>query len=170
MKKIQFGCGENFIDGWENYDMEIDITKSLPFNDNQIDAILAEHVVEHINIQDAWSFLEECHRILKKNGVLRIAVPCVSKIFQTADEDYFQFIKNHGWGDATRKDAVRSIIFNHGHRTIWEKNSLDAIIQSIGFSLLTTEPEELKGTLHHHKIIGEKFNNMETIFVDCIKL
>jgi len=132
MRKIQFGCGGNRLNGWENYDYEIDISKPLPFNNDSVDAILAEHVLEHINIHQAWNFIEECYRILKK-------------------------------------DAVKSIIFNHGHQTMWEQSSLDAIVQSMGFNLLNFIPDIMQNTLNHHHVIGVKINNIETIFVDCQK-
>jgi len=169
MKKIQFGCGGNRLHGWENYDYEIDISKTLPFQDNTVDAILAEHVLEHISIQEAWCFLEECFRIMKSGAFLRIAVPCVSRIHAFADEEYFAFIKKHGWGEANRKDAVRSIIFNHGHQTIWERTSLDAIMDVLGFHIYSSPPEFMKDTLHHSRVIGEKINNIETIIMDCYK-
>lgn len=170
MRKIQFGCGGNRLEGWENYDYEIDISKPLPFENEIATHVLAEHVVEHVTIHDAWNFIEECYRILLKNGYLRIAVPCVSRIFQLADNDYFQFIKKHGWGDANIKSAVKSIIFNHGHKTIWEQASLEAIVKSIGFTVLSSAPEEMKNTMNHDRVIGEKINNIETIWVDCQKL
>ena len=160
MKKIQFGCGGNRIGGWDNYDYEIDISKRLPFPDEYADAVLAEHVVEHVSIHDAWNFIEECFRILKKGGYMRIAVPCVSKIFKESDQDYYDFIKKHGWGDSTKKDAVKSIIFNHEHKTIWEQSSLDAIVQVHGFTLLSSPPEIMQGTLNHQSVIGVKINNI----------
>lgn len=169
MRKIQFGCGGNRLIGWENYDYEVDISKPLPFNEAIADAVLAEHVLEHISIHDAWNFIEECYRILKPGGYLRLAVPCASKIFREADQDYFDFVAKHGWGAANRKDAVKSIIFNHGHQTIWEQNSLEAIVQCMGFNLLTSAPDVMQGTLNHHHVIGEKINNIETIYVDCQK-
>lgn len=168
MKKIQFGCGSNILNGWENYDMNIDISKRLPFDDNSTDAILAEHVMEHITIHEAWNFIEECYRILKTDGYLRLAVPCVSKIFNESNQSYYDFIHKHGWGSPTKKDAVKSIIFNHGHKTIWEQCSLDTIVQSIGFKLIDV-PDIMQNTLHHHNVIGEEINKIETIIVDCQK-
>lgn len=170
MKKVQFGCGGNRLSGWENYDWEVDITKPLPFSDSSVSHILAEHVMEHITIHQAWNFIEECHRILEPNGYLRIAVPCVSKIFKLADDEYFTFIKKHGWGEPTLKDAVKSIIFNHEHKTIWEESSLNAIVSCIGFATLSEEPIDMKNTLHHSNVIGHKINAIETIVVDAQKI
>lgn len=169
MRKIQLGCGSNHLNGWENYDMEVDITKPLPFEQNTINAILAEHVVEHVSIHEAWNFFEECLRVLDNGGVMRIAVPCVSKIFENANQNYFDFIKRNGWGEANMKDAIKSIIFNHGHQTIWEASSLKAILSAIGFEILTISPQVMEDTLHHHKVIGVEINEIETIYIDCKK-
>lgn len=169
MRKVQFGCGGNRLNGWENYDHEVDISKRLPFDDNSVTHILAEHVMEHISIHQAWDFIEECYRILAPGGYIRLAVPCVSKIFRLADQEYFNFIKKHGWGEANLKDSVKSIIFNHGHQTIWEPDSLNAIVSCMGFHILSEVPEDMKNTLHHQNVIGEKINNIETIIVDAQK-
>lgn len=52
MRKIQFGCGGNKLDGWENYDRDVNISKPLPFEDNSIRFIFAEHVLEHVHAHD----------------------------------------------------------------------------------------------------------------------
>jgi ubiquinone/menaquinone biosynthesis C-methylase UbiE len=169
MRKIQFGCGGNRLMGWENYDYEVDISKPLPFPNSSADAVLAEHVLEHISIHDAWNFIEECYRVLKSGGFLRLAVPSVSQIFKESDQDYYNFIARNNWGAATKKDAVKSIIFNHEHKTIWEKESLNAIVQCINFNILKSAPDIMINTLGHHRVIGEKINNIETIIVDCKK-
>ncbi len=168
MKKVQFGCGGNRLEGWENYDSDVDISKPLPFEPTSVDAVLAEHVLEHISIQEAWNFLEECHRIMRQGAFIRIAVPSVSRIYALADEEYFSFIKKHGWGEANRKDAIKSIIFNHGHQTIWEQSSLIAIMEIMGFKQCEPPPL-MTNTLHHSRVIGEKINHIETIVIDCYK-
>jgi predicted SAM-dependent methyltransferase len=169
MRKIQFGCGGNILPGWENYDYDVDITKTLPFSDDSVDAILTEHVVEHVTIHQAWDFFEECMRILKRGGFLRVAVPSVSRIHALADQDYFNFIKEQGWGEPNIKGAVKSIIFNHEHKTIWEQASLNAIMDSMGFQVLSDANIIMVGTLNHGRVIGQKMNDIDTIVVDCMK-
>ncbi|MBO6518317.1 MAG: class I SAM-dependent methyltransferase [Bacteroidia bacterium] len=50
-----------------------DVTESLPFEDNQFDAIVAMEIMEHI--QDHEVFFSECHRVLKKDGAVYISTP-----------------------------------------------------------------------------------------------
>ncbi len=52
-----------------------DVTVSLPFEDDQFDAIVAMEIMEHI--QDHEVFFAESNRILKKDGAVYISTPNV---------------------------------------------------------------------------------------------
>lgn len=54
-----------------------------PFPDKSIDYIFSEHMFEHLKLTEAVKMLKECRRVLKKNGVLRITLPC------------FEFLQDH---------------------------------------------------------------------------
>ena len=134
MVKIQFGAGDNILDGWTNLQQnECDITKPLPFDSNSVDYILIEHVVEHVTQKAAYSFFHEVKRILKSGGVIRIIVPDAKKMFEQCNDKYLDFINydmRKWWSAAgypfrfpldykpTRKDAMDTIIFCHGHQAI----------------------------------------------------
>ncbi|NBW21092.1 MAG: methyltransferase domain-containing protein [Caulobacteraceae bacterium] len=77
MMKLNLGCGGNILQGWENHDSDLDISKPLPHEDNSIDFIFAEHVCEHLTTPDVVRFFMEAYRILKDGGTIRIAVPSV---------------------------------------------------------------------------------------------
>ena len=49
MRKINFGSGDDLLQGYENYDQDIDLNKKLPFKNNSIDEIVCYHVLEHLN-------------------------------------------------------------------------------------------------------------------------
>ena len=61
--------------GKQLVDLVLDIEKrKLPFEDSFIEEIIAENVLEHLG--DGFIFaLNECHRVLKSDGVLRGCVP-----------------------------------------------------------------------------------------------
>lgn len=50
-----------------------DLTKKWPFKEGTFDVVLASEILEHI--YDTDYFLEECRRVLKKNGVLILTTP-----------------------------------------------------------------------------------------------
>lgn len=84
-KRVNMGCGEKYMDGWINIDhnprMKTDILfdfedlpeKKLPIGNNTVDEILAQHVIEHL--WELIPFMNECYRILKPTGILKIISP-----------------------------------------------------------------------------------------------
>ena len=52
-----------------------DIRKRLPYRNNSVDFIYCNHVLEHINEDEQAFFAKECHRILKKEGILLLFTP-----------------------------------------------------------------------------------------------
>lgn len=56
-------------------DVRKGIATKLPFKDNSFDGIHCAHVIEHLQPKDAYIFLKEASRVLKKNGILVIRTP-----------------------------------------------------------------------------------------------
>jgi predicted SAM-dependent methyltransferase len=52
-----------------------DLTKTFPIEDCTVSAILSEHFFEHITYEQSRNLLNECFRILRPDGTMRIAVP-----------------------------------------------------------------------------------------------
>ena len=82
---LNLGSGASAFPGWVNIDvmrgrngltLPYDIRRTLPFQNEQIARIFAEHVVEHLDFkEDVPRLLDEFHRILKPGGWVRIIVP-----------------------------------------------------------------------------------------------
>lgn len=80
--KVNIGCGNNTARDWVNLDLggppEVfrwDCRRGLPFDENAVDAVFAEHVFEHLDPETGTRFLSECRRCLRPGGVVRIIVP-----------------------------------------------------------------------------------------------
>jgi SAM-dependent methyltransferase len=88
MKLINLGCGKTFHSDWVNLDLasnsddviSYDIRQKLPYPDNYFDACYSSHVLEHLTKEEANKFLQECWRILKPGGIVRIVVPDLENI------------------------------------------------------------------------------------------
>lgn len=52
-----------------------DLTKPLPFKNNSVDCIYSSHTLEHLYFDDAKKLLNECFRVLKPGGLIRVVVP-----------------------------------------------------------------------------------------------
>jgi SAM-dependent methyltransferase len=88
MKCLNLGCGERFHPDWVNLDLhpanpsvqECDLQKDLPFPDGSFDVVYHSHVLEHFSKDGGLEFLKRCYRVLRPNGVIRIAVPDLEQI------------------------------------------------------------------------------------------
>jgi predicted SAM-dependent methyltransferase len=173
--KINLGCGSNFLAGWVNHDSDVDITKPLPFADSSADVIFAEHVAEHTTPQQAWNFFEECHRVLRPGGVVRIAVPSVERIAERSTPDYEQWVHRSGFCESpTQQSVIKAIVFHHGHQSAWSGGVLLAFLTGVGFkdAILTLPSESyhgLDGVNGHWRVIGEAFNDLETVTAEAVK-
>ena len=58
-----------------NPDIVRNIERGLPFSDNQVDEILSEHTLEHINPDLIHFVMFEFWRVLKQGGRLKVIVP-----------------------------------------------------------------------------------------------
>jgi len=81
--KIHLGCGNKYIPGFIHVDLldypHIDYQTSVDnlffADDNSVDLIYTSHVLEHFGRHEFRNVLEECYRVLKKGGTLRVSVP-----------------------------------------------------------------------------------------------
>jgi ubiquinone/menaquinone biosynthesis C-methylase UbiE len=68
--------------GMEWSDTVCDVTKSLPFDDNTFDAVLASHVIEHVEWERTQAVLTDWCRVLKQGGVMTLWTPDFAKIIE----------------------------------------------------------------------------------------
>lgn len=140
---VHLGPGQRkYIEGMVNIDANAfsgkcdvwaDLTHSLPFNDNTVDAIYSHHVVEHL--PNIFNHFCEIRRCLKVGGVYRVAVP-------NADSAITKFLSNDLAWFGTFPDKRASvggrldnfILCRNEHLFILTRSFLVEIIESAGFS------------------------------------
>lgn len=69
-----------------------DCRKRLSFNPDSVDYIYTSHFIEHLKKFEAQQLLEECFRVLKKDGVLRVVIPDIELILRKyleKDKNFF---------------------------------------------------------------------------------
>src|ERR1700676_905881 len=77
--RLNIGCGSNILAGWMNIDLEggrhgsifMDATQPWPLPGNAFNAILCEHMIEHISKEQGRHLLTEAFRVLRPGGELR---------------------------------------------------------------------------------------------------
>jgi predicted SAM-dependent methyltransferase len=84
---LNLGCGDKYAKGFLNVDgnvfrkkdLWLDLRNGLPWLDCSVDAIYACHVFEHFYASELRDILQDCHRILKPRGGIRILVPSLEQ-------------------------------------------------------------------------------------------
>jgi predicted SAM-dependent methyltransferase len=87
-KYLNLGCGNLFNKDWVNVDFNSrskyvkrhDLSKGIPFKDNEFDAVYHSHVLEHFGKDTGKFFLSECFRVLKTGGIIRVVIPDLENI------------------------------------------------------------------------------------------
>lgn len=91
MKYLNLGCGYRFHPSWTNVDftetgpgvIAHNLTQGINFTNDSFEAIYHSHVLEHFSKSQAQKFIQECYRVLRPQGVLRIAVPDMEQIIRS---------------------------------------------------------------------------------------
>lgn len=60
---------------WPSNVLCMDITSKLKFKENSIDYIYSSHTLEHMAYNEGKQIINECYRVLKPSGIIRIIVP-----------------------------------------------------------------------------------------------
>lgn len=157
-RKIHLACGKNVLSGWENYDLipcnenvtKIDLLQKMHFENNSIDFIFFEHAIEHFDEVDGLFIIQECSRILKKGGIIRILTPSLDTYVRRFTDWYGDFNTKH------RKHFLsRTAFFNYafygehttglkfldgkkslptGHKFIYSFEDLESKLKKCGFT------------------------------------
>lgn len=105
------------------------------FPAKNVEAILAEHVWEHLNMKDGQLAAGICYTYLKPNGYLRIAVPDGYH----PSEDYINHVKPGGSGIGADE-----------HKVLYTYQSLKQLLEQCGFEVKLLEYFDENGNFHHH--------------------
>ena len=103
------------------------------FDKNKIDAILAEHVWEHLNEKDGLLAAQNCFKFLRPGGYLRIAVPDGLN----PNPEYINYVKPGGTGDGA-----------DDHKVLYNYQILSSMLEKAGFKVNLLEYFDEYGRFH----------------------
>jgi predicted SAM-dependent methyltransferase len=193
-RKLNLGSGENVLEGWLNTDLLpldtrvtfLDATHKFPFDDNTFDYIFSEHMIEHVSYDECSFILQECYRVLKPGGVIRIATPNIRflvDLFKEKKSDtqerYIQWAVNTYFPKSdiySETIVVNNFFYNWGHQFIYDIYMLKKVLKDAKFgNIIESIPREsgydaLKGLEHHGAIIPYEFSCLETMVIEGEKI
>ena len=129
------------VDGASRF-TQLDICDPLPFEDDCVDWVYAEHLIEHVPMPAAIGWLTEVRRILAPGGVLRITTPDLRNYAAAYVSDGGFFAKHRrrlrmmrlGPPMPERKAfMVNQIFYLYGHRWIYDLEELRYVLSAAGF-------------------------------------
>jgi len=103
------------------------------FQEGSIDAILAEHVWEHLEPQDGLRAAQVCYRFLKNGSYLRVAVPDGFH----PDSTYIDEVKPNGRGAGSQD-----------HKVLYTYKSFRQLFEEAGFQVTLYEYFDEEGKFH----------------------
>jgi predicted SAM-dependent methyltransferase len=142
-RRIVIGSSGWFDFGWIPTEQHfLDLTKPADwarhFPPNSLDAMLAEHVWEHLTADEAHSAVKTCFTYLKPGGYLRIAVPDGHHPSPT----YLEWVRVGGaWGGQ----------LNNDHKVLYTYKTLVALFENAGFRVELYEYFDEAGAFHYRE-------------------
>jgi predicted SAM-dependent methyltransferase len=188
--KLHLGCGSNILPGWLNTDISpspssdyLDCTARFPFVDACLAAVFCEHLIEHFAKTSAIQMVREVFRVLRPGGLFRVVTPSLEAFAQMTlnpksetSLKYLDFVRRFtGSPQAEISDAINSIFYLHGHRHIYAKAELDAMLAEAGFGELyhlaagNYSDPIFAGVDGHGKAVGTEINAIEAFAVEARK-
>ena len=192
--KLQIGSGHNLLPGWLNttlYPIEpgavfLDARRTFPIPSGTLDLIFSEHVIEHLEFEEARVMLRECGRTLKAGGTLRLATPDLQQIialYTTPDgEEQARYIRwimrtfRSQFGDFSPAHAINQSFHGWRHKFIYDEVTLAQALADAGFDGIVrvqpgkSEHERLRDLEQHGRYVGnEAAMRYETMVFEATK-
>jgi len=189
--RVNVGCGFNVAEGYVNIDLVSDpkvffwdCRKSMPFDNDSVDVIFAEHVFEHFEYPTQSSvFLKECHRCLKRGGVVRIIVPDGGLYLSLYNSPTWEEIVRirplvscedgykDGWLGTVYRTKMEFInaVFRQGveHKFIYDSQTLEFHMKSCGFEEVQRQVFGISAS--PHPPLDSEARRLESLYVEGIK-
>jgi len=111
---VNIGCGATWHPSWMNLDVRPvdprvqlwDAAKGLPFETEQVDVCYASHLLEHLTPDQARALLVECLRVLRRGGIIRLAVPDLEGVAR----EYLRVLAQAESGDRAAVEQYKWIV------------------------------------------------------------
>ena len=151
-----------------------DATKKMQFQDNTVDCIYTSHMLEHLSRDEAIFFLTEAYRVLKKNAILRVAIPDLRKLIDCYINDgnatkFMEKMHTHPPKLDNLKSKLQLFAYGYRqHQWMYDGSSLSLLLKKLGFisiTILKAGDTLLKnpGELDLHE------RSEDSIYVECLK-
>lgn len=141
--RIIIGAGATAYEGWiSTQEDELDVRNReqlmKQYSPDSIDALLAEHVWEHMTLEEGVAAARNCFMLLKPGGYLRCAVPDAN----FRNEWYQNMVQVGGPGPVDHPAYT--------HKIVYDYRSFRSVFEQAGFQVELLEYCDEYGGFHYH--------------------
>jgi predicted SAM-dependent methyltransferase len=177
VRKLEIGADIAQLDGWLSTDIDpesdrtvyLDATKRFPFESDTFDYVYCEHMIEHISWQKGLQMLQECRRVLKPGGTIRVATPDLEVLLALYSHNqdpkqarYIKWITDKSLPEIAVYRAsfvINNAFRNWGHQFLYDGELMELAMRQSGFTDIKRCPvgesddKNLRGIESHGKNI-----------------
>jgi len=193
---LNIGAQRNIPKHWLNIDLDpvpgvvyLDASSMNLIPDNSFDAVLCEHMIEHVPREIGHRIVNAVHRILKPGGVARFVTPDLELLArliampQQTENRYFEVFRQSldkigltGYGpELSAVDCVNIAFRNYGHQYLYTRDELKHHAKRAGFTNIIDTPASdfanllFDGVQGHGPLVGVELNNLEAFAFEATK-
>ncbi len=151
-KVLDVGCGANKTEGAIGLDNNprtaADVIHDLgdvpyPFEDDEFELVVANHVVEHI--PDVIAFVEELYRITKHGGVIRLLTPHYTNPDWASDPTHRNHFNSYSFNQFVSEKQLFDFYTDVRLKPIKTYVSLANLWRAIGIEFLVNMDQKIPG-------------------------
>jgi predicted SAM-dependent methyltransferase len=122
--------------------MRMDATQRFPFADSTFHYVYSEHMIEHVPYKKGIRMLQECHRVMRGGGVIRVITPDLAAIvglyqskLRADQQEYLSwFCQTFAQESPPNAVSVINAMFRQwGHQFIYDEKTLVDAMLAAGF-------------------------------------
>lgn len=191
-RKLHIGCGGNLLKDWLNCDLyplddniiHLNAMETFPFESESFNYIFSEHMIEHIPYAGGAFMLNECYRVLKEGGKIRISTPDLGHFIAlytnnktVLQNDYIKWNTNQFIASAPYYDetfVINNSLRDWGHQFIYDEKTLRKAMEIAGFSkivscVLNESASSAFRNLEKEEKMPKDFLKLETFTLEAVK-
>jgi predicted SAM-dependent methyltransferase len=186
---LNIGAQKNRPENWFNVDkyptlgaVYMDAKRMRRLGTGSFNAVLCEHMIEHVSKATGLSICKEIYRILKPGGVARFVTPDIQRMCAIVTSPtekeirYVELIREYlHRPDLSYIDAVNIMFRNYGHEYIYGREELRLLLLEAGFAITTiTSASDVADPVFqnaqgHPRLLGEELNDLEAFGIEAVR-
>lgn len=148
----------------------VDVRKGLPDEDNSVEYIYCSNVLEHFEKSETIKILEECCRVLRSGGKMRIVLPDLTRLIQNYNNAESFNNEFFGFNKAQYIGLIGKIkrFFLRGHLWMYDAKSFKVLLENVGFNEIKLRSFR-KGKFPEIEILDLKVHQPLCFYYECKK-